>query len=171
MSGGDGHCFFPASRGCAEKEDGNQNGAEICGNLCSYGSRSLRKVGTERIRQVLTASTAMQGYAASTARAAQMFFTVIREKVSSVVYFNRSKFLQGVVAKKKAAAKSLLQSVPTAISALHRFRDTDYVCSCLQDCSFYARLHRKAETRIKAAVQLMTGAWSALSSSIGLENL
>lgn len=63
---------------------------------------------------------------------AQWLFTLFREKGTSPIFLSESKFLQTVVAKKKAVAESRLpQSVPTTTEALLLLHDISYVNSCI----------------------------------------
>lgn len=114
----------------------------------------------------------MQTGAAGDATLTQWFFTLFRDNYLFRLFLNGTTLLQCVLAKKKAVANtSLPQFVPTSMEALLHFDGTAYVNTCLQKRLLHAKLHWKSRSQIAVAVQLVTTAWSALSRSIGLEDL
>lgn len=129
----------------------------------------LPKAGTEQVRQILTASMAVQIFAACDVRIASRLFTLFLEDLFSL-FLNVSTFVHSILAKKKAAAKiSPLQSVPTTIETLLHFQGTKYESSCLQNRRLHAKPHWKTRIWTGVAADLVRRARSALSKSTGLE--
>lgn len=92
---------------------------------------------TEQIRQPLGTPTAVSIYATTHVYACQHFFALVRKKISTIIS-NGSTFLQRILAKKNAAAKTTFaQSATTSTEALLLFHGICHVCSCPPDL----RLH------------------------------
>lgn len=95
---------------------------KLATTVAATDHRALRKAGTDQVRQLLSASTAVQTYEVSDARVAQWLFALCREKPLSPLFLNKSTFLQSFLNNKKVASNiSLLQSFQTATKALPFF--------------------------------------------------
>lgn len=152
-----GHCFLAAACSRAEDQDNQQNDAlNWLLFITVTGGSILREAGTEQVRLILRASTAVLTLAASNARVAQWFLVLLRKSVTYPLISNGSTFLQNVLSKKKAAARSSLpQSVTTTTEALHPFRCIGYVKSWIQERHLHENLQWKTGSRIGVAAQLV----------------
>lgn len=94
--------------------------------------------------------------------------TVPGENLSST-FLNGSTLLYNILTKEQAPAKTTLpKCVPTIAKALLVFHGITHVNECAADGLLHVKMQWKMCCRIRAAMQIVTRAYSTLSKSVGL---
>lgn len=85
-------------------------------------------------------------------------------------YLNSSKFLQRILTKKASEKSALPKFFPIIREALLLFNGVANVKKSMADVRFYTKMQWKTDCRVPVSMQVVSGAWSALSKFIRLRS-